>query len=893
MNDFLRFALLGIGVGAIYGLSAQGLVLIFLGNKVLNFSQGAIALLAAYTYFELSDAGVPMWPSVLLALLGSAALGAVIEVVIMRPLRDASSVTRLVATIGLLTVIQSAALLRYGDSTQFVKGVLPRTTWHITDRLIITSDRALLLAIGIVVTLVLIGVYRHTRFGTATVAVAENPRAAEVLGWSSQTISLANWALGALLAGGSGILIAPINGLNVVAMSNVVYGALAAALIGGFRSFGWAMAGGLLLGVAQAETVRISGDAGWSTAIPFLVIIGAVLLRKNTLSTRGDAKQQLPTVGAGQIKASSMAVVAIVVGLGTLLLSGNMLDALSTSLIAAIIGLSVVVSTGYAGQLSLAQYAVAGLGALVAARLAAEVGLPFILSLLAGAIAGALAGALIAAISLRVRGDTVAIVTLGVALSFQALVLANPVFTGGISGLPVPPPTLLGMSFDSVVHPTRFAVLCAVILVLCCLAVSNLRRGEAGRRLLATRSGERAATTLGVSATGAKVYALTVAGALAGLAGGVEAFSQPQLVFTGFTIDAAMALLVAVVLAGTGYIAAGPMAGFAVTGGLVYYLLTLTGWQQYLPLALGVLLLINLVLVPDGLVPQNAAMVRALARRLSPGRAAADVPPAVPAPLTPSSTIPRRGATLEIRDLHVSFGGVTALDHVSLSVPAGAVEGLIGPNGAGKTTLIDAVTGVTRRYGGAVLCDGKPFGHESAAARARAGLGRTLQGLELFDELTVLENLEVGSGQRSKWAYLRDLVWPKRMELSPGAVAAVHRFGLVHVLDRRPHELPYGQRRLVAIARAVAAQPSVLLLDEPAAGLSAHEREELVTLIRDLVGEHGMGVLLVEHDVDLVMKVCDHITVLEFGKVVARGTPAEIRADHEVRRAFLGETETV
>ncbi|OZF53179.1 hypothetical protein CH293_11805 [Rhodococcus sp. 14-2470-1b] len=892
MNDFLQFALLGIGVGAVYGLSAQGLVLIFLGNKVLNFSQGAIALVAAYVYFELTDAGVPMWTSVLIALAVSAVLGAVIELAVMRPLRDASSVTRLVATIGLLTVIQSAALLRYGDSTQFVQSVLPRKTWRLTDQLVITSDRALLLLIGSVITFLLVCTYRYTRFGTATVAVAENPRAAEVLGWSSRSISLANWAFGALLAGGAGILIAPINGLNVVAMSNVVYGALAAALIGAFRSFGWAMAGGLLLGVAQAETVRISGDAGWSTAIPFLVIIAAVLVRRNTLSPRGDAKQALPAVGSGRIEPRTALTTAVVVVVAIFLMSGNMLDALSTSLVAAIIGLSIVVSTGYAGQLSLAQYAVAGLGALVAARLASEVGLPFVLSLVAGASAGAAGGALIAMLSLRVRGDTVAIVTLGVALAFQALVLANPAFTGGIAGISVPAPTVFGIDVDSVAHPTRFAILCVVILALCCCAVANVRRGEAGRRLLATRSGERAAATLGINTSRAKIYALTVAGALAGLAGAVEAFSQPQLVFTGFTTDAAMALLVAVVLAGTGFIAAGPMAGFAVTGGVVYYLLTLTGWQQYLPLALGVLLLVNLVLVPDGLVPQNAAMARRLMRRLMRRSPRSTLSETVAEPVVFES-FSRRGSHLEVRDLSVSFGGVTALDNVSLTVPAGSVEGVIGPNGAGKTTLIDSVTGVTRRYDGDVSIDGWSFGRMSAAARAEAGLGRTLQALELFDELTVRENLEVGSGRQRKWTYLRDLVWPAKMALSPAALVAVDRFGLATVLDRRPHELPYGQRRLVAIARAVAAQPAVLLLDEPAAGLSAPERDELVDLIRSLVDECGMGILLVEHDVDLVMKVCDHITVLEFGKVVARGTPAEIRLDSEVRRAFLGETETV
>jgi ABC-type branched-subunit amino acid transport system permease subunit len=217
---------------------------------------------------------------------------------------------------------------------------------------------------------------------------------------------------------------------------------------------------------------------------------------------------------------------------------------------------------------------------------------------------------------MRVHGDTVAIVTLGMALAFQALVLSNPTFTGGLSGVHVPSPTLFGI-LDAVTEPTRFAAFHAVVVLLCGLPVANIRRGSAGRRLIATRCSERAAETLGISVKGAKLYAFAIAGGLAGLAGAVQAFSQPTLTFDGFTIDASMALLVAVVLSGAGYVAAGQIAGFAVTGGLVYYVLSLTGWQRFLPLALGLLLLVNLVLVPDGVIPQNGRKIRSLLGRLN------------------------------------------------------------------------------------------------------------------------------------------------------------------------------------------------------------------------------------------------------------------------------------
>jgi ABC-type branched-subunit amino acid transport system ATPase component/branched-subunit amino acid ABC-type transport system permease component len=890
MEDFLRFALLGIGIGAIYGLTAQGLVLIFLSSRVLNFSQGAIALVAAYTYVETGRAGAPLVAAALTALVAAAATGALIEVLIMRPLRNASTITRLVATIAVLTVIQSGAALYYGDATQFVDGVLPTAPLHLGDTLVIGADRAIVLAIGIVITVGLTLYVRRTRLGLATLGTAENPTAIEVLGWSARRVSLVNWVIGALLAGLAGILIAPMNGISVTGMGQIVYCALAAALIGGFRSFGWAMAGGLVLGIAQSEAVRIRGEVGWSTAIPFIVIVITILVRGDVIRGRGGTRERLPSVGTGAVKPIWLIACVIAAGALTLLLGHSALDAFSTSMIIAVLGLSFVVATGYVGELSLAQYAVAGLGALAAAKAASELHLPFLPALAIGGLAGVHAGVLIGRFSLRVRGDVVAIISVGLALAVQALVLENPAITGGISGIGVPSPELFGLSIDPVQHPERFAVVCATVLVLAGLVVANIRRGASGRRMLATRSGERAASSLGISVRGARTYGLAVAGGLAGIAGALLAFRQPTAVFGGFTVDASMALLGAVVLGGVGYLAAGILGGFAVTGGFVYYLMTLTGWQQLLPLILGLALLVNLVTVPDGVIPANGRWFAALARRLRPG-----APKPVqrrPATLTATEPAPQvavRGQSLTLEHLTVEFGGIRALDDVTLRIEPSTVEGLIGPNGAGKTTLIDAVTGITRRYTGTVSLSGTPIDALTAAERARRGLGRTLQGLELFEELTVRENLIIGSDSRSWHAYVSDLVRPGAATLSDTAREAIHRFELDDVLDTKPGELPYGRRRLVAIARSIAARPDVLLLDEPAAGLSADERTELGDLIRQMADSWGIAILLVEHDVDLVMRICDHITVLEFGTVIAEGAPEAVRQHEEVKRAFLGQ----
>ncbi|MEO6495734.1 MAG: ABC transporter ATP-binding protein, partial [Ilumatobacteraceae bacterium] len=244
--------------------------------------------------------------------------------------------------------------------------------------------------------------------------------------------------------------------------------------------------------------------------------------------------------------------------------------------------------------------------------------------------------------------------------------------------------------------------------------------------------------------------------------------------------------------------------------------------------------------------------------------------------------------SLVVEGLTVRYGAVVAVNDVSLRLEPGKVTGLIGPNGAGKTSLIDAISGFAAAEG-KVLLDDLDLSKQPAMRRARAGVARSFQSLELFEDSTVFENLSVAADPQDLRSYLFDLIWPINPKLKPEVVRAITEFGLDEDLHRDVHDLSYGKRRLLAIARAVAMHPSVILLDEPAAGLSSAEGAELARVVRRLADDWGMAILVVEHDMNFVMGVCDQVIVLDFGTLIASGPPAAVRSDPAVIAAYLGD----
>jgi len=876
---------LGLGAGAVYALLAQGIVLTYRGSGILNFAQSAMAVVGAFVFWDLREQhDWALAPAMVVGVAAVTVLGALVYVLVMRPLAGSAALVRVISTLGILTVLTAAATLFWGGEQRIVPSSLPVNLWVVGD-VTMTSDRIYLVLIAAGVTGLAWAVYRFTRFGLAVQAAAEDERGAAALGWSPDLLAIVNWAAGGALAGIAGILVVPLTGLQVDALTIILIAAMAAALLGGFSSFWLTLVGGLAIGIMQSEVTHYFAVQGAADAVPFLVIVGVLVIRGKGLPLRSHLLEHLPKLGPGRLPARMLAIPAVLAVLILTVFPADWNNALTTSLTVAIVLLSIVVLTGFAGQISLAQYALAGMGALVAGRLVESHGVPVEIALVAGAITAIPVGLVFALPALRTRGINLAVVTLGLGLAVQAVVLTNTDYTGGAQGTSVGSSKFFGINIDRLDHPERYAVFVLGWLVVLTLAVLNVRRGRAGRRLIAVRTNERAAASLGVNVFVAKLYAFALSAAIAGLGGTLLAFQDRVIVYAQFSVFGSINAVVLAVLGGVGY-ALGAVSGSVLAVGGVAALVTnhLGLDAEWLVLLGGVFLLVQLMIAPDGL----ASLPGRRRSRRSGGRDDGRVA-RPPLPDEPESHARVTPAELCVEDLSVTVGGVQALVNVSLNVRTGEVIGLIGPNGAGKTTLIDAATGFVRPTGGQILVDGTVVNRWSASRRARMGVSRSFQSLELFEDLSVRDNILAGADRVGMRPYLTDVFWPRRESFPTTAVRAIREFDLQDDLDKTPGELPYGRRRLVSIARALAAEPSILLLDEPAAGLSDVETTELSGLLRRLVDEWGVGILLVEHDMNLVMTVCDRVVALDMGEVIGSGPPSDIRSNERVRGAYLGD----
>jgi ABC-type branched-subunit amino acid transport system ATPase component/branched-subunit amino acid ABC-type transport system permease component len=914
MSTYLVFALIGLGAGAVYAGLAQGLVLTYKGTGVINFAQGALAMWGAYVFSELRASGDLVFPNVVgptrlhvggvptlaAVVLGVASVGVLalaLHVVVFRPLREAPALAKVVASVGVMLTLQAIATIEFGSGQRRVPAFLPGGSVTVAD-LAVPVDRFFLAGAAIATAVLLWAWFRFTRTGLATRASAENELAVSLAGWSPDRLGAVAWMLSGAIAGLFGVLVAPLTGLNTVNFTLFVVPALAAALVGRFSSFGATCAAGLALGVAQSELLYIQTQSwypawavsGASEAIPFLVIIVALVALGRTLPDRGTAEpDRLPEV----FRPERVLVPALVLTSATavllLALNGSYRYGLIQSIVLAVLMLSFVVLTGFVGQISLAQAAFAGIAGYTLSRLATTTGIPFPFSMLLAATAATLLGLLTAVPALRIRGTQLAVVSLGVAVATEAFVFDNPSFTP-VTGNLIPDPTFAGVDLGVFGHGAEiratFGFLALAVLLLVAVAVANLARGSTGRRFLAVRSNERAAAAAGVSPAATKLLAFGVSAFIAGLGGAMLGYSRGQLSAASFDTFAGLNFLVFAYLGGITSITGAFVAGLIAPLGLGYVVLDRVldlGGGYYLLLG-GLNVIAVTIFNPVGI---DGALRTSLRRRRPARPAARTADPERVAPLrAPARAALAASFLLEVEQLGVSYGAQRALDGVTLRVGHRAVVGLIGPNGAGKTSLVDAVTGFVP-YTGRVMLDGRLL-HGAPHARCKRGLARTWQSLELFDDLTVRENLLVAAETASPRQFVLDLIRPGHGGRWNDVRWAIDLMGLESLVDARPRELPAALQKRVGIARAIATGAQLVLLDEPAAGLDRVESRALGERFRTLT-EQGIGVLVIDHDVDLLLDVCDSVYVLDFGRVVASGTPEQIRTQEHLVTAYVGQ----
>ncbi|HSK69007.1 MAG TPA: branched-chain amino acid ABC transporter ATP-binding protein/permease [Candidatus Limnocylindria bacterium] len=585
---------------------------------------------------------------------------------------------------------------------------------------------------------------------------------------------------------------------------------------------------------------------------------------------------------------------AIAIAIGTGSMNNYISNILVTVLITVIMTASLNVTTGLLGQLALGHAGFMAIGAYTAALLTRTLPMAFGLSLpialVMGGVVAALFGMLIGIPALRLQGDYLAIITLGFGEIIR-VVIVNLDITGGAAGLTRITRMSRAFSEDRALSSAIQFTLVFWITVVIIASIFTLGRSRHGRAIISIRENAIAAEATGIPTTRYKLLAFTVAAFFAGIAGGLYAHQTSILMAKDFGFNKSIEYLVMVVLGGMGSITGSVIASFV----LVALPEMLRGLAEYRLVIYSLLLIGMMLFRPSGLLGTSEfSMLTAwegaerLARRLFRRR-----DPKTLMPFQPRYDVWEDKPVLETANLGIAFGGLKAADQINIRLMDNEIVGLIGPNGAGKTTVFNLLTGVYAPTAGSITLMGKSIAGRMTHQITQDGIARTFQNIRLFRSMTALDNIKVAFHSRMRYSPISGILRNARCLSEERGIDIRARellrvFEMENVADVRAGSLPYGKQRKLEICRALASNPKVLLLDEPAAGMNPSETTELMQTIKTIRGRFSVAILLIEHDMRLVMGICERIYVLNYGRVIAHGRPEEIRSNPEVIKAYLG-----